>query len=188
MKEIRSCEIRADGQSAESQNAFIIEGTPIVFDCETTIHDQFGEYQEIIERGALNECDLSDSRLLYNHDSNRLPLARTPKTMTFQMGTDGLHMRAVLPSTEEGKSVHEAIKRGDLTGMSFAFKVPKGGDTYDPKTNTRTIHKIEKVYEVSIVPFPAYNQTSVEARKQMEPREIAKKQAIIKCNGIIARI
>ena len=61
-----------------------------------------------------------------------------------------------------------AIKRGDLTGMSFGFKVPEGGSHYDPKTNTRTITKIEKVYEVSIVPFPAYPQTSVEARSQIE--------------------
>ena len=49
--------------------------------------------------------------------------------------------------------------------MSFAFKVPQGGDSYDPKTNTRTISKIEKVYEVSVCPFPAYPAASVEARK-----------------------
>lgn len=188
MKEIRSCEIKTEKRSADNSNSLFIEGTPIVFDSITTIHDQFGEYQEIIERGALNECDLSDSRLLYNHDSNRLPLAKVPKTMTFEVGADGLHMRAELPNTEEGRSVHEAIKRGDLTGMSFAFKVPQGGDSYDERTNTRTIHKISKVYEVSIVPFPAYSQTSVEARKQMEPREIARKNALIKCNMILSRI
>lgn len=188
MKEIRTCGIRFEERSADNSTNFIIEGKPIVFDSETTINDTFGQYKEIIERGALNDCDLSDSRLLYNHDSNRLPLARTPKTMQFQIMSDGLHMRAELPNTEEGRSVHEAIKRGDLTGMSFAFKVPKGGDTYDEATNTRTIHKIEKVYEVSIVPFPAYSQTSVEARKMMEPREIAKKQALIKCNMILSKI
>ena len=48
--------------------------------------------------------------------------------------------------------------------MSFAFTVPAGGDHYDPATNTRTIYKIAKVYECSVVPFPAYPQTSIEAR------------------------
>lgn len=52
--------------------------------------------------------------------------------------------------------------------MSFAFKVPEGGDVYDRTTNTRTINKIEKIYEISVVPFPAYAQTSVEARSAMK--------------------
>ena len=65
--------------------------------------------------------------------------------------------------------------------MSFAFKVPAGGDRYDVSTNTRTITKIEKVLECSVVPFPAYPTTSVEARsaisnglKSLEARRQAK--------------
>ena len=52
--------------------------------------------------------------------------------------------------------------------MSFAFKVPEGGSHFDAKTNTRTMTKIDKVYEFSITPFPAYPQTSVEARAAIE--------------------
>ena len=74
---------------------------------------------------------------------------------------------ATLPDTESAREVYESVKRGDLTGMSFAFKIPEGGDSYDPKTNTRTITQIEKVYECSVVQFPAYGQTSVEARSMM---------------------
>lgn len=188
MKEIRLAEIRAENLTADKKDAFIIEGTPIVFDQPTTIHDPAGEYIEIIRSGALDDAELSDSRLLYNHDLSKVPLARTPKTMQFTVNEAGLQMRAELPNTEDAKSVYEAVKRGDLSGMSFAFKVPEGGDFYDPATNTRTINKISKVYEVSIVPFPAYPQTSVEARKVMSPREIARKQALIKCNLILSKI
>ena len=74
--------------------------------------------------------------------------------------------------------------------MSFAFKVPEGGDSYDAKTKTRTIHKIEKVYEISVVPFPAYPQTSVEARSAISGQAEAEKrrrEAIIKANKILMK-
>lgn len=67
--------------------------------------------------------------------------------------------------------------------MSYAFTVPKGGDSYDPKTNTRTIKKITKVLECSLTAFPAYESTtvSVESRDArlslcglMEKRNAAK--------------
>lgn len=166
MKEFRCTEIRAD-VSAETQS-LILTGRPILFDVPTTIHDSVGEYVEIIRSGALDGADLSDVRLLYNHDLNKIPLARTPKTMTLSVDPQGLTFKAILPDTEEARSVYEAVKRGDLTGMSFAFKVPEGGDIYNAQTNTREIVKIEKVYECSVVPYPAYPTTSVEARSAIE--------------------
>lgn len=162
MKEIRTAEIRADA-TAEADD-LILYGLPIVYEQATTIHDPAGEYIEIIKRGALDGADLSDVRLLYNHDLGKVPLARTPKTMELKKATAGLEMKATLPNTQEARGIYEAVKRGDLDGMSFAFTVPEGGDSYDPKTNTRTITKIKKVYECSVVPYPAYPQTSIEAR------------------------
>ena len=163
MKETRIAEIRA----SQLDDAMIIEGRAIVFDQATTINDPVGSYTEIIQRGALDNADLTDVRLLFNHDLNRVPLARTPKTMSLSVDPVGMTIRATLPATESAREVYESVKRRDLDGMSFAFKVPEGGDTYDPKTNTRTINKIEKVYECSIVQYPAYGQTSVEARSVM---------------------
>lgn len=163
MKETRIAEIRAESQD----DALILEGRAIVFDQATTINDPLGPYTEIIKRGALDGADLTDVRLLFNHDLNRVPLARTPRTMSLKVDPVGMTIRATLPNTESAREVYESVKRRDLSGMSFAFKVPEGGDTYDPKTNTRTINKIEKVYECSVVQFPAYGQTSVEARSVM---------------------
>lgn len=181
MKETRNAQI-------QSNDEFTLIGTPIVFDTPTTINDPRGSYKEIIKRGALDAADLSDIRLLYNHDMNKLPLARVPKTMEFNVDDRGLHMRATLPDTEEARAVHTAVCRGDLNGMSFSFKVDKGGSQYDAKTNTRTITKIEKVYECSVVPFPAYQTTSVEARSQMteiQQLEKRKDQLKIKVNQIL---
>lgn len=179
MKEIRVTEIRAEAPAGDK--SLILCGRPIVYDTPTVIHDPAGEYIEIIRSGALDGADLSDVRLLYNHDLNKVPLARTPKTMQLAVDPAGLSFHAALPETAEARAVYEAVKRGDLTGMSFAFKVPKGGDTYDPATNTRVITRIEKVLECSVVPFPAYPATSVEARsaqsaclKTLELRKQAK--------------
>lgn len=184
MKEIRLFEIRAESQ--EDGNSLLLQGIPIVYDTPTVIHDPKGEYTEIIRRGALDDTDLSDVRLMYNHDLNKIPLARTPKTMQLSITSRGLELEASLPDTEEARAVHTAVQRGDLSGMSFSFKVPKGGDSYDPKTNTRSITKIEKVLECSVVPFPAYPATSVEARAEMTDYE-ARKRAVIACNKIMTK-
>lgn len=190
MKEIRLAEVRAQEPTADGNGTLLIVGTPIVFETPTTINDPSGSYTEVIKRGALDGADLTDSRLLVNHDLTRIPLARTPKTMQFKITDKGLEMTAELPDTEEARTAYTAVKRGDLTGMSFAFTVPEGGDSYDAKTNTRTITKIAKVYEVSLVNFPAYPTASAEARsaraeglKKLEARN----EAIKLCNLILMK-
>lgn len=182
MKEIRSCEIRAD----EKEKVLI--GTPIVFNQITQINDSGINYNEVILSNALDNCDLSDTRLLYNHDNSKVPLARTPKTMKLNKSSVGLEMMAILPDTTEAEAVYTAVKRGDLSGMSFGFKVADGGDSYDRATNTRTIHKIDKVYEVSITPYPAYSNTSVEARSVINTINSDERiKGLIKANQILAK-
>lgn len=181
MKEVRITEIRAADPAAAGGKALILSGRPIVYDTPTTINDLGGSYREVIKRGALDGADLSDVRLLYNHDVNKVPLAKTPKTMSLELDPAGLTFTATLPDTESAREVYEAVKRGDLNGMSFAFTVPEGGDSYDAATNTRTIYRIAKVYECSVVPYAAYPTTSVEARgaindglKRLQQRQQAK--------------
>src|SRR5699024_3777882 len=120
---------------------------------------------------ALDGVDLTDTRLLYNHDFNSVPLAKAPKTMELCTDEKGLNMSATLPDTEQGRSVYESIKRQDLDGMSFSFTCDQAGSQYNAEKRTRTISKINKLLECSIVPFPAYQQTSVEARNQMQEAE-----------------
>lgn len=188
MKETRYINIRAE-QSADN-NDLILTGRAIVFNSITKINDPIGSYFEVVESGALDGADLSDVRLLYNHDTNKLPLARAPKTLTLTVDKEGLFFKALLPDTEEARAVYTAVKRGDLDGCSFAFTIDKGGDIYDPKTNTRTIKKIKKLYECSICVFPAYTQTSVEARSVItasKKKYIARQSALEMIETILTK-
>lgn len=168
MKEIRINGIETEKRDDSTDKVLV--GYPILFDTPTTIGSGNTSYTEVIQRGALDGVDFTDTRLLYNHDMNKIPLAKSGRTMELRVDQAGLHMRAVLPETEEAKSVYAAVERGDLDNMSFAFTVTDEGHSYNAETRTRTIHQIDKIYEVSIVPFPAYKGTvvSVEARSMIE--------------------
>lgn len=134
----------------------IISGYAVVFDTPA----QIGDFQEIILREALEATDLSDVALFYNHNLNSVPLARTPKTLQLQIDAHGLKFVATLPATAEGESIYQSIKRGDLRGCSFAFTVDKD----EWQGNKRIITKIGQIFELSIVPYPAYQDTTIEAR------------------------
>lgn len=162
-------EIRAD-----DTDKGIITGVPIVFERETIIHDWAGEYKEIIDRNALQKTDLKDVRLFINHDTNKITLARSKNgkgTMQLFVENDGLHIQAELDieNNSEAKSLYSAIKRGDMDGMSFMFRID--GEEWldmDKDVPTRRITSISIVHEVSVVNFPAYQQTSVNARSSKE--------------------
>jgi|SRR5699024_4634048 len=187
MKEIRHAEIRTE--QSES-NEMVITGTPVVFNTPADINDPMGKYTEVITRNAFDGVDLTDTRLLVNHEYSSIPLAKTPKTMELWTDADGLKMRAVLPDTEEGRSVYTAVSRGDMDGMSFSFTCDRDGQSYDVEKRTRTISKIKKLFECSVVNFPAYQETSVEARNQMqeaEQNEQLKNDTKIMINQILAK-
>ncbi|MDL2224934.1 phage major capsid protein [Eubacteriales bacterium OttesenSCG-928-M02] len=154
--EKRSYKIRAAGEPLK------LEGVAVVFNQPA----QIGNVTEVIAPDALRGVDLSDIVLITNHDGGQIPLARSPKTLSLEITDKGLEMRAELPDTEAGRAVYEAVKRGDLSQMSFAFDI--GDSILDEATQTRTITQISKVYEISIVNFAAYKQTSVQARAEKQ--------------------
>jgi hypothetical protein len=184
MKENRFFEVRA---AEATSGTMTLTGRAVVFNQPALIHDPMGDYTEIIRSGALAGADMSDVHLFVGHDTTKVPLARVPKTMQLSISPAGLDITAELPDTEAAKEVYQAVQRGDLSGMSFAFTVPAGGDEYDPRTNTRTINRIDKILEVSVVPYPAYQSTSVEARSQMDGSLSAYRQAQIKIHQILKR-
>lgn len=140
----------------------IVEGTVIVFDKPADM----GGYTEFIAGNALDGVDLDNITLLVNHNGTGIPLARSPKTLTLTVSETGLEMRAQLPDTEQGRSVYEAVRRGDLSEMSFAFDIAEYA--FDEQKRECTITKIAAVYEISIVNRAAYPQTSVQARAGKE--------------------
>lgn len=157
--EKRNYEIRA------ADKPLTLEGVAVVFGKPA----QIGGVTEVISPEALRGVDLSDVVLITNHDNAALPLARSPKTLNLSVTERGLEMKADLPDTEQARAVYEAVKRGDLSQMSFAFDI--ADYTFDEATQTRTITAIGKIYEISIVNYAAYTQTTVEARNAQKEEE-----------------
>lgn len=170
-KETRAFEFEVRAEQDEKHGTFIT-GTPIVFDQVTDM----GWYEEKIDRDALNETDLKDVRFLIGHNTSMIPLARSRNnnensTMQMSVTNEGMNIRVDLDveNNAEAKALYSAVKRGDMTGMSFMFSVDKDRwDDIDTEYPKRTILSIRKVLEVSAVAFPAYPQTSIQAAAEGE--------------------
>lgn len=162
------CEVRAEGDGGN-----VIVGRPIVYDRATDI---CGYFEEIIERGALDGADLTDVRFLVNHDTSRIPLARSRRnngnsTMQLLIDDEGLNIRAQLDTenNSEARALYSAVQRGDISGMSFMFSIDTDEwEKQDTDYPTRRIKKIASVVEVSAVTFPAYEQTEISTRSAKE--------------------
>lgn len=146
-----------------------IEGHPAVFDSMTSIG---GWYNEVIERGAFDDCDFDDVLFFVNHETRKIPLARSRRnnknsTMQLKVDKTGLFIGANLDTENnpEARQLCSSIDRGDITGMSFMFRVKEQKwENLDTPVPTRRIQKISKVYEVSAVNQPAYEKTDISAR------------------------
>lgn len=170
-----TAEFRAVGED-EEKSGHIIEGLAAVCEQETRIADWFGEFVEIIRAGAFDETDFSDVRLLVNHDTSGIALARSrrnnksdkPNTMQLSVDKDGVKIKADLDTenNEQARALYSAISRGDMDGMSFMFYVGEDGQKWSKKDGVdyREITKVEKVIEVSAVNFPAYGGTNINSR------------------------
>ena len=167
-------EIRAENNE---KNGDHIVGRPIVYNSRTNL----GWFDEIIEAGALDNSNLKDVRFLVNHNTNMIPLARSRNnnensTMQMEVDKDGMAIRVNLDTENntEARNLYSAIKRGDITGMSFMFTIDdEEWENLESDHPTRHIRKISQVFEVSAVTFPAYESTEISARDK-EALESAK--------------
>lgn len=148
---------------------YIIEGYAVVYDQLTSIG---GWFNEIVRQGALDGADLTDVPLFVHHQKEKIPLARSRRnngksTMTLTPDSKGLHFRAELDveNNSESKALYSAISRGDVSGMSFAFRLKEEKWlNMDKPVPTREILKFEKIGEISALWSPAYKGTNIEAR------------------------
>ena len=158
-------ELRAENNDVHGDH---IVGRPIVYDSLTDL----GWFNEIIERGALDKADLKDVKFLVNHNTDMIPLARSRNnnvnsTMQMQVDDEGMAIRVNLDTenNSDAKSLYSAIKRGDISGMSFMFSIEsEEWDNLESDHPTRRIKEIGRVLEVSAVTFPAYEATEISAR------------------------
>ena len=167
-------EIRADNSE---KNGDYVTGRPIVYNSKTDLR----WFDEVIESGALADTNLKDVRFLVNHNTDMIPLARSRNnnansTMQLEVDDDGMGIRVNLDTenNSEARNLYSAIKRGDITGMSFMFTIDEDRwENLESDHPTRHILKIGQVFEVSAVTFPAYEATEISARDK-EALESAK--------------
>lgn len=158
-KEIRLLAQNLEARSNdENPDLMIVEGYAVVFNTPAT-HG----FTEIIDENAFNGCDMKDVCLKYNHDNSHLILARTRNnSLRLTIDKKGVFIHAELIDTTSNRDIYKMIQAGLLDKMSFAFTVEE--EKWDLASDTRTILKIDRLYDVSVVDTPFYDTTSIYAR------------------------
>lgn len=149
----------------KEDDKMILEGYAIVFNKETLIGDEeYGFFEEIDSR-ALAETKMKDVPMKYNHMDSFLILARTRnRSLSLTVDNVGLKVRAELLDTNSNQDIYKMVKSGLLDKMSFSFTVDEQVWNREGRIPKRTITKIERLYDVSVVDTPAYDATSIYAR------------------------
>lgn len=171
----------------EGAEEYRVKGTAVVFNTPTVMFECDGvKYYEVIDRNAFDECDLSDVIFNYNHGGKVVARLRN-KTLELTITERGVDMEADLSGTQAGRELYEEIDGGYIDKMSFSFSVREA--KYDTLTHTRTITKVKKLYDVSAVDIPAYNETSISSRSFFEEehsRELAALEQALRRKKLIA--
>lgn len=153
-----------------------IEGYAVVFEQESRVmydREKQRAFVEVIERGAITEEMLRDCdvKALLEHNKQRL-LARYNRgtgSLTLELDDYGLKYRFDAPNTVDGDFAVEMIKRGDIYGSSFAYFAndkDKSKVSYTMKDGllTRTVHRIDRITDISPVSDPAFFGTDLTVR------------------------
>jgi HK97 family phage prohead protease len=175
-------------EAGEGEQSRTIEGTPIVFGVRSVNLTPWSETRavyEVLEKGCITPELLQRSDVILNlNHSNMVPdvlgrFRNTDKdTLQLTLNEDNMECRCEMPHTNNADDTLELMKRGDITGMSFAFsddyQDSENGVSYE-RTEERTadgkevwlrhVKRITGLYDVSIVTHPAYEQTSVGTRE-----------------------
>lgn len=164
--------ITSEIRTADRDGERYIEGHAAVFNQLTDIA---GQFYEVIERGAFDGCDLSDVAFFVNHDTTRIPLARSKNgtgTLILWVDGKGLAFRASLDveNNAMAKDLYSSIVRGDIRGCSFAFQIDRDEwENLNSEMPTRHVQKIKRVIEISCATYPAYQGTNVAPARTNEP-------------------
>ena len=168
---VQDLELRQDGDDN------IVVGYGSVFN---TLSNELGGFREIIAEGAFDGRLEDDVRFLINHDG--LPLARTTNG-TLRLSTDerGLKYEARVANTSLGRDLVELMRNGTINQSSFAFVVEDDSWEVRDGMNVRTINKVSRLYDVSAVTYPAYEEASV-ALRSMEEWKKTEEEKVMKEN------
>ena len=150
---------------SSDDNGMTVEGYAMLYD-QPSVPMPFVEY---IDRGALDNVDLSKVLLLYGHDLNSVLARSDAENLQLRADDKGLWFRATLPDTTLGRDTYTNVANGNLKGCSVGFKI--GDDKWLQGNDGQVIHHIrsfDQLIEVSITPIPAYTETSVDVQRSLE--------------------
>lgn len=171
-REFRDMEIRALADETDAQ--MIVEGYATTFNQPYELWREPGyTVMEQIDARALDEADVSDVIMQYNHEG-RVFARNTNGTLMLKPDDVGYFTRAILGGTDIGRQLYQEIKGGYTNKMSWAFRVEKDRRDIEENAETgevkilRTILKVSKVYDVSAVSLPANPATTISARSYGE--------------------
>ena len=170
MNNRKSLQARDIGQLDNNQEATdkkIISGYFIVFDTETELYPGV---REEVSPDALVGVDLSDVKALIDHDTAKV-LGRTKaNTLSLSVDSKGLYGEIIVnESDQEAMNLYSRVQRGDVDQCSFGFEILNEEMIQNSDGTVKFIIKSINLCEVSVVTFPAYQETAVEARsKQIE--------------------
>lgn len=158
-REYRNMELRIK-QEEGNEPSFFVEGYASTFDKYLLLTIDGEDYFERIEPTAFDDADLSDVVFRVDHEG---PVYARSSAGSVEIWHDehGLGQRADLGRTQRARDLFADIEAGNYPQMSFAFVVADDGDYFDMATNTRVITRIDKVFDVSPVSFPANPNTSL---------------------------
>lgn len=146
-----------DFEIRESTNGMTYSGYAAVWDSPS----EPLPFIERIQRGAFKKTlqSRNEIKLLWNHDAGQVLGSLRAGTLRLFEDNYGLRVEADLPDTQLGRDTATLLKRGDISAMSFGFTVPKGGDSWNQDGTERTLKSV-RLFEVSIVAWPAYSATN----------------------------
>jgi hypothetical protein len=161
IKEVRLADVKFE----EAEGKMTLEGYAIIFNQETLIGNEEHGFMESIDHRALQNAQMKDVPMKYNHMDSFLIIARTKnKSLTLSVDNIGLKVQAELVDTQSNQDIYKMVRSGLLDKMSFAFTVEEQTWNKEGKIPKRTITKIGRLYDVSVVDTPAYDSTSIYAR------------------------
>lgn len=161
--EIRALPVTDEQSGVEIGQELWVEGYAAKFNSPTVLFEVDGqEYREQIAGDAFIDCKMDDVIFNYNHSGKVMARTRN-KTLQLSVDNNGLYIRARLDGTEEGRKLYDEISKGYIDRMSFQFTI--GSEAYDYENRMWTVLRVKRLYDVSAVDIPAYDDTSIEARK-----------------------
>lgn len=150
---------------SSDDDGMTVEGYAMLYD-QPSVPMPFIEY---INRGALDNVDLSKVLLLYGHDLNSVLARSDAENLQLRADDKGLWFQATLPDTTLGRDTYTNVANGNLKGCSVGFKI--GDDKWLQDNDGNVIHHIrsfDQLIEISITPIPAYTETSVDVQRSLE--------------------